>query len=171
MNKWMQICFQPFIIPLCGGNIKGTCYRNYWGTGAKSQDTWEFLWRKPGCQNITRLLFTRENQTSQIKEFSAPLCMKMQVSGLPEVTPLTCARLTSGPASWAPILSPLQAQCWGGVPQGMACSGSSLSVSARRPSGLSDVAPIAAAFVCSCSSSTCHSQHICVRMFCTLLSS
>ena len=29
MNKWMQICFQPFIIPLCGGNIKGTCYRNY----------------------------------------------------------------------------------------------------------------------------------------------
>ena len=47
----------------------------------------------------------------------------MQVSGLPEVTPLTCAQLTPGPASWAPILSPLQAQFWGGVPQGTACSG------------------------------------------------
>ena len=29
MNKWMQICFQPFKIPLYWSNIKGTCHRNY----------------------------------------------------------------------------------------------------------------------------------------------
>ena len=32
------------------------------------------LQQKPGSQNIKRLLLTKENQTSQVNEFSAFLC-------------------------------------------------------------------------------------------------
>ena len=36
-----------------------------------SQDIQRFLQQKPGSQNIKRLLFIKENQTSQVNEFSA----------------------------------------------------------------------------------------------------
>ena len=46
---------------------------------------------KTSCWNIKRLLLIKENWTSQVKEFSAFLCMgKIQEFGLPEVIPLTC---------------------------------------------------------------------------------
>ena len=53
--------------------------KSLWGTAAKrqwgSQDLQVFLQQRPGSRNIKRLLLFKENQISQVKEFSTFLCM------------------------------------------------------------------------------------------------
>ena len=41
-----------------------------------SQDMQRFLQQKPGSQNIKRLLLIKNNQISQVNEFSTSLCMR-----------------------------------------------------------------------------------------------
>ena len=58
--------------------------RSLWRTTPKrqvgGQDIQEFLQQRPGSQNIKRWLLIKENQLSQVKEFSAFLCMERHKS-------------------------------------------------------------------------------------------
>ena len=54
-------------------NAEKTVPKSQGGRG--NQDIQEFLQQRPGIRNIKRLLLIKENQTSQVKEFSSSLCM------------------------------------------------------------------------------------------------
>ena len=96
------------------------------------------LQQKPGIRNIKRLLLIKENQTSQVKEFSAFLCMGRcqslgslksslwfapQLPGAAFLHPGSLQGTEFGAASVAEslavcslfvsILSPLRGHCWG----------------------------------------------------------
>ena len=62
----------PGRLPLC--SLRGAALKKCQGLGrgpmAGSQDMQEFLQQRPGSQN-QRLLLIKENQTSQVKEFTA----------------------------------------------------------------------------------------------------
>ena len=58
---------------------------------------WEFLQHRPSSQSIKRLQLIKENQTSEVKKYSAFPCIgKVQESGLPEIIPLICTSATRG---------------------------------------------------------------------------
>ena len=58
---------------------------------------WEFLQHRPSSQSIRRLQLIKENQTSEVKKYSAFPCIgKVQESGLPEIIPLICTSATRG---------------------------------------------------------------------------
>ena len=61
---------------------------------AGRETAFQITLKKQVVRNVKRLLLIKENQVSEVKEFSAFLCMqeswKMQESWLPEIIPLIC---------------------------------------------------------------------------------
>ena len=74
----------------------------------------EVLQQRACTLNIERLLLIKENQISQVKEFSVYYSVyeKIQQSGLTEIVHLICIAAILGPVSYLfHILSSLRAHC------------------------------------------------------------
>ena len=71
-----------------------------------------FCHKRPGSQNIERLLLVKENQASQVGECSAFLCLG-RCKSLGSLKPFLCCapQLSGASILFFPILSPLRVHC------------------------------------------------------------
>ena len=94
------------------------CPMNIFSFFFSRQGMWEFLQHRPSSQSIKRLQLIKENQTSEVKKYSAFPCIgKVQESGLPEIIPFICIS-----AIWGQYPMIFHFLSSSGLPVGSGCS-------------------------------------------------